>query len=752
MTSNATCASPTTATSNTVTMTVNPNLTPSVTIAATATTICSGTSVTFTPTPTNGGTSPAYQWKVNGSNVATGSTYTTTTLANGDQITCVMTSNDPCASPTTATSNTITMTVNPNLTPAVTIAVSPNDTICAGTNVTFTPTPTNGGTAPVYQWKLNGSNIATGATYITNTLSNNDVVSVEMTSNETCLATTTATSNSITMTVNPNLTPAVTIAVSPNDTICAGTNVTFTPTPTNGGPTPTYQWKVNGTNTATGNTFSSSTLVNNDAVTVEMTSSETCLATPTGTSNTITMTVNANLTPAVTIAVSPNDTICAGTNVTFTPTPTNGGPTPTYQWKVNGSNTATGGTFSTTTLANGDAVTVELTSSEVCVTSATATSSAINMTVIPLTVPGINILASTGTTICQGSEVTFSSNTSGSGTSQTYQWTLNGTNISGANGTTYTTNTLNGGDAITCKLKITAACPSPDSAESTPLIMTIVNPALTVSVSPNDTICDNVPALFSVNPTNVGTTPLYQWYVNGSVVIGATYPTYTHPSVSHGDKITASFTGSANCVNAAPVAGDTVTMTVNATAAPAVSITANPGASVPDGQMVWFTSSVNAVGIQYQWRKNGFDIPGATGIMYTLLNPQDGDEISLWIRTSDSCRMPDTAISNTIVLQVGVGVATIKTPVFDDVSIAPNPNTGLFTLEGVINSTIDADFVNIEVVNTLGAVIHKEQVQLKDHELKTRIDLGDKAHNGLHIVRIHAGGHIHLLKFIVGRL
>jgi hypothetical protein len=87
---------------------------PAVSIAADpGNSITAGTSVTFTATPTNGGTTPAYQWKKNGSDVGTNSaTYTDAALANGDVISCVMTSNDPCASPTTATSNEITVVVS----------------------------------------------------------------------------------------------------------------------------------------------------------------------------------------------------------------------------------------------------------------------------------------------------------------------------------------------------------------------------------------------------------------------------------------------------------------------------------------------------------------------------------------------------------------------------------------------------------------------------------------------------------------
>ncbi len=54
--------------------------------------MCPGASATFTATPTNGGSAPVYQWKVNGANVGTNSTtYSTSSLVNGDVVTCVMT-------------------------------------------------------------------------------------------------------------------------------------------------------------------------------------------------------------------------------------------------------------------------------------------------------------------------------------------------------------------------------------------------------------------------------------------------------------------------------------------------------------------------------------------------------------------------------------------------------------------------------------------------------------------------------------
>jgi RHS repeat-associated protein len=100
--------------SSTKTITVNPWVSPSISISASDTSVCPGSSVTFTATPTNGGTSPLFQWKKNGTNVGTNSSNNSYTYYpnNGDVISCVLTSNATCASPGTATSNSINVPVN----------------------------------------------------------------------------------------------------------------------------------------------------------------------------------------------------------------------------------------------------------------------------------------------------------------------------------------------------------------------------------------------------------------------------------------------------------------------------------------------------------------------------------------------------------------------------------------------------------------------------------------------------------------
>jgi len=101
------------------TVTVNPIITASVSIASSSTGSCSGSAITITATPINGGDSPAYVWKKNGTVVPgqNQATFTSGSFANGDVITCEMTSNaTPCLAGSPATSNPLTMIVNANLT------------------------------------------------------------------------------------------------------------------------------------------------------------------------------------------------------------------------------------------------------------------------------------------------------------------------------------------------------------------------------------------------------------------------------------------------------------------------------------------------------------------------------------------------------------------------------------------------------------------------------------------------------------
>jgi hypothetical protein len=143
------------ATTTTMTVTVNPLLTASVSIAATpSNVVCSGTSVTFTATPINGGSTPSYQWYVGSTPVGTdNATYTSSTLTTTDSVTVVMTSNaSPCLTSSPATSNAVVMTVNSYPTSA-SITGTNGPIVCSGNTISFTVMGTSG---DVVSYNLNG--------------------------------------------------------------------------------------------------------------------------------------------------------------------------------------------------------------------------------------------------------------------------------------------------------------------------------------------------------------------------------------------------------------------------------------------------------------------------------------------------------------------------------------------------------------------------------------------------------------------
>ncbi len=509
-------------------------LTPAASVSITANpgnSICSGTNVTFTATPVNGGDASAYQWKKNGVNVGTNSTtYTNNALLNNDQITCVMTSNISCATGNPATSNIITMTVNSSVAASVSIAASPAGAICSGTNVTFTATPTNPGTTPVYQWKKGGVNVGTNSTtYSDNTLATGNQITCVMTSNAACVTGSPATSNIITMTVNPNVAASVSIAASPTGAICPGTNVAFTATPTNPGTTPVYQWKKGGVNVGTNSTtYSDNTLATGNQITCVMTSNAACVTGSPATSNIITMTVNPNVAASVSIAASPAGAICSGTNVTFTATPTNPGTTPVYQWKKGGVNVGTNSTtYSDNALATGNQITCVMTSNATCVTGSPATSNIITMTVNPNLTASVSIAASPAGAICPGTNVTFTATPTNPGTTPVYQWKKGGVNV-GTNSTTYSDNSLATGNQITCVMTSNAVCVTGSPATSNIVTMTVnplpvINNFTPSSGTVGSTVTINGSGFVNVSSVKFNGTSA-SFTVNSSIQITATVP------------------------------------------------------------------------------------------------------------------------------------------------------------------------------------------------------------------------------------
>ncbi len=417
-TSNSTCATNTTATSMPVVMDIEPIVSVGATISADMNPICAGETITFTATPSNGGTLPTYQWQLNGVNISIGATYSSNTLNDGDIVTCIVTSNNICAIDNPAISNPITVSITASTTASLAITADANP-ICAGDVMTFTAAPTNGGSAPNYQWQVNGMNVGTdNPIYTSNTLNDGDIITSIMTPNSACATNPTANSNSITANVAAQITINTEISATPNP-FCPGDDIIFTATVTNGGANPSYDWFINGTfYTATlGNTLTIPGLSDGDEVMINFSSLvSNCLDPASVFSDAIIVQEVAAASVNVSITAD-QDTICTDGQIIFTATPNNEGSLPVYQWTVNGNNEGTNSPVYTLLGANnGDIVNVQVTSSLACVSNNQAMSNDITVNVSE---PVITVLAANP--ICNG-EGTAQATTSGGAAPYNYIW------------------------------------------------------------------------------------------------------------------------------------------------------------------------------------------------------------------------------------------------------------------------------------------------------------------------------------------
>ncbi len=610
------------------TIATTPNAPVSVSITANpAGSICPGTSVQFTATPVNGGTTPAYQWRLNGSNVGTGvATYTNSTLASGDQVSVILTSSLRCTSGNPATSNVIAASL---LTPPAISAHPASATQCTGTNVTFSVTASGSGIT--YQWRKNGVNIpgATGSTYTLNNITTADAGNYIVVVTGTCG---TVNSNAAVLTVNTA--PAIT--AQPVSLVqCTGTNATFTVTATGTGLT--YQWQKNGSNIAgaTGAGYTITNIATTDAGSYRVVVTGTC---GNITSNAATLTVN---TPPAITAQPVGVTQCTGTGVTFSVTATGAGLT--YQWRKNGTNIAgaTGSTYTIASIATGDAGNYDVVITGTC---GNVTSNAATLTVnTPPVITGqpVSIVQ------CTGTDATF--NVTATGTGLTYQWRKDGVNIPGAINAAYTINNINASHAGSYTVVITGTCGNITSNAAT---LTVNTPPAITAQPVSVVLCEGLNATFSVTATGAGLT--YQWRKDGVNISGATGSSYTITGINsgHAGSYTVVITGTCGSAtsNAATLAVNTAPV-----------ITAQPvNAMQCPGTNVTFSVTATGTGLTYQWRKDGTNIAGATGSSYTINNINAGHAGSYTVVITGTC---GNLTSNAAVLTVNAPPVITTQPV-----------------------------------------------------------------------------------------
>lgn len=700
---------------------------------------CAGTSKTFLATPSNPGTTPTYQWYKNGTTVGTGGiSYTDATLANNDSVWVVMTSSISGITNNPATSNKVKVTVNPAYNNVVTI-VADKASACAGDTVRFTATPSAGATIVQYRWFRNQTQVQgnpvngiNSPTYQQIGLTAGDSFSCRLQVSNTCAAPVNDTSNFVKISVTPS--PIITGHI--NDTVCTGdsskaTNwissipgTTYTWTnnnpaiglPANGtGPVPKFKTpdfiampQITGTITirsfgggcsgapvtytvfvrrkpnitlsgvsrfycdgASGSITVGTTApgtiswVNDNPATGLAASGSNGFVNFTAT-NTTSDSIISNVTasafnpttrctkdttfrivvyPRPDVAALPNLAPCEGNPVNVAAFTSSVAGT-TFTW-IN-TNTAIGlGASGTGNIPAFNATNTSPSSITGTITvnptykTCTGPNKTFTITVDKNAAPSVTI-GTSATNLCNGASAFFTATYSNGGTSPVFEWTRNGTVISGATKDTITITNVQNNDLIACKMVSSSPCVTSTSATSNQYtIATITNLTPTIALSMvSDTVCTGSVLVINTSITNGGASPTYQWYLNGSLISGANSDVFFTSSFAMDDEYTCELTSSSGCANPKSVLSSAKKIKVFNPTPASISLTKSSNKICAD-EYVTFTATFTGGGLNpiVNWKLNGEQM-NTNKKFITVPISSNTDVVELKVKSSLPCPSP----------------------------------------------------------------------------------------------------------------
>ncbi len=513
--------------------TITENTNASVIITASATTVCVGSSVTFTATPTNGGGGPTYQWQVNGSAASgtnNGVTYTSTSLANNDAVTCILTSNKTGVTASPATSNSITMTVNSG---SSTITGTTGGSTCGSGTVTLGASA-SAGTINWYAASTGGTSIHTGTSYTTPSITATTNYYVDAT-NGGC-----ASASRVIVTATVNTAPTIS-GVTPNSRCSTGTVVLGATS------TDTINWYATltgGNSLATGSSFTTPSIPSTTTYYVDATKNGCTTSSRTS----VTATISGN--PTIT-ATTPNSRCSTGT-VVLGATASAG----TINWYANltgGASLATAPSYTTTSISSTTTYYVDATNGGCTTSSRTA----VKATIHPL--PTATISGSA--TICKGASSAINIALTGTSPWSFTYGSAGGSNpVSGITSSTYTTNVSAGtytvsavSDSNSC---IGTYSGSAAIVERTPVAVT--NSTITCNgTNTNYTVKFNItggnPTTYTVTGGGGGTLTGSS-FTSNTVASGSSY-SFTADDSYHCNPIVVSGTKNCNCAATGTMSG-----------------------------------------------------------------------------------------------------------------------------------------------------------------------------------------------------
>lgn len=178
-----------------------------------------------------------------------------------------------------------------------------------------------------------------------------------------------------------------------------------------------------------------------------------------------------------------------------------------------------------------------------------------------------------------------------------------------------------------------------------------------------------------------GVSTAYQWFVDGSAVLGATGATFVPPLEAAGKQVYALVTGTLAGLPVVSTLTDTVTLpalpgarAVQATSAPTLSDPVKVGTVVTTTAPTWDQPGTSTT---YQWLRDGAPIDGATGRAYTPTPTDLGRRLSVLATGSADGYAPSTVEStNPATVQLGDAPRATRQPRIDGTARRGSTLTG----------------------------------------------------------------------------
>jgi hypothetical protein len=174
--------------------------------------------------------------------------------------------------------------------------------------------------------------------------------------------------------------------------------------------------------------------------------------------------------------------------------------------------------------------------------------------------------------------------------------------------------------------------------------------ALSVSISTaTPVVCNGTNVLFTATPRNAGPVSTYQWTVNG-IAAGTNAYTFNSSTLHDKDVVQCTLTSPAACRLQSQASSGIITMTVNNVVVPSVSLSINDTVVCAGSTLVITARPVNPGSAPvYQWKNNGV-ITGNNSPTYTINGLTKNTTVSVLLRSSASCAIPDSAASAPVVI------------------------------------------------------------------------------------------------------